>query len=155
MKKIQKKEHDSGWVDVHNDAQMVSLGIRCKLAEPRDPSVWTKTKSEKKSAKWARRQLKHAFDHASWPAPFRPIEIPGKLIIRIKKTSKFSKVMSNGVKFYKTTFSHECKQSDIPEILSKYMIRGKNKQDITLVQWYKWNGKTYSADELPFWYGKN
>lgn len=155
MKKIQKKEHDSGWVDVHNDALMVQLGIRNPMVEPRDSEVWSKNKNEKKQAKWARRQLKHAFDHCTWPAPFKQIDIPGKLIVQIKKTSKFSKVQPNGVKFYKTTFSHECNQSDIPEILYKYMIRGKNKQDVTLVKWYKWNGKTYSPGELPFWYGKN
>lgn len=155
MKKIQKKEHNSGWIDVSNDDLMVSLGIRNPKIQPRDPSVWTKTKSEKKSAKWARRQLKHAFDHCNWSAPHRSVDIPGKLIIRIKKTSKFSGVMSNGVKFYKTTFSHDCKLSDISSVLSKYMIRGKDKQNVTLVQWYKWNGKTYYPGELPFWYGKN
>ena len=31
------------WVDVRDDAQMVELGIRPPLLEPRDPSVWTKT----------------------------------------------------------------------------------------------------------------
>ena len=50
-----------------------------------------------------------------------------------------------------TTFSFNCGQSDIPYLLSKFIIErdGKTKN---LVRWYKFNGKQYQADELPFYY---
>ena len=36
------------WVDVYDDALMVELGIYPCLATPRDPSVWSKSRQEKK-----------------------------------------------------------------------------------------------------------
>ena len=36
------------WVDVHDDALMVELGIHPRPVTPRDPSVWSKSKQEKK-----------------------------------------------------------------------------------------------------------
>ena len=40
--KVPQNDEDF-WVDVHDDAQMVELGIRPPSLAPRDPSVWTKT----------------------------------------------------------------------------------------------------------------
>ena len=48
-KKIINKS--SSPVDVYNDYEMVSLGIRKPVFTPRDPSVWTKTLKEKKALK--------------------------------------------------------------------------------------------------------
>jgi hypothetical protein len=45
--KAPQDDRDS-WVDVHDDALMIELGIRPPHATPRDPSVWTKSKQEKK-----------------------------------------------------------------------------------------------------------
>lgn len=152
-KKIEKKEENLR-VDVNNDAEMVALGIRPRNLEPRDPSVWVKSYQDKKNAKLVKHYLKHAFDYVNWPAPKRPIPVPGTLIITIRKNKDFSDKQSNGKLFYKTTFSHRCIQSDIPELLSKYVSKTKNGNETSLVIKYKWNGKEYKYGELPFWYGK-
>lgn len=150
-KKIAKKEVDLR-VDINNDAEMVALGIRPKNLVPRDPSVWTKTYQDKKNAKIVRHKLKHAFDHTNWPAPFRPIPIPGKLIISIKKHKNFAE-NKNGKTFYKTTFSYKCIQSDIPSILDKYVLKNGDSKNVLIIK-YKWNGKDYTYGQLPYWYGR-
>lgn len=152
-KKIEKKEENLR-VDVNNDAEMVALGIRPKNLEPRDPSVWTKSRQDKKNAKLVKHHLKHAFEYTKWPAPKRSIPISGKLIVLIKKDKKFSEKQSDRKFIYKTTFSHKCNQSDIPELLSKYTTLNKNNENVSLVVKYKWNGKEYQYGELPFWFGK-
>lgn len=46
-------------VDVHNAELMIALGIQPRNKESRDPSVWTKTASEKKALKEAKLRYKH------------------------------------------------------------------------------------------------
>lgn len=139
-KKFEKNEEDLR-VDVSNDAEMVALGIRPKNLEPRDPSIWTKSSIDKKNAKLVRQYTKHYFEGTRWAAPQRSIPIPGKLIVQLKRNKAFKH----------TTYSYKCMQHDIPRILGHYRV-GKNE---SLINWYKWNGKTYNHAELPFWYGKN
>lgn len=139
-KKIEKNEEDLR-VNVYDDAEMVALGIRPRNLEPRDPAIWTKNSIEKKNAKLVRQHLKHYFEGTRWAAPRRSIPIPGKLIVQLKRNNAYKH----------TTYSFECMQHDIPRIIGHYKV-GKNE---SLVSWYKWNGKTYNHNELPFWYGKN
>lgn len=154
-KKIERIEKDDLRVDVYNDAEMVSLGIRPRPLEPRDPKVWTKSYTDKKNARLVRHHLKHAFDYIRWAAPSKSIPITGTLIVTIKKHSNFTEKAGKGKKpFTKTVFSHQCIQSDIPNILNKYIIREKDKPANNLIIKYKWNGKEYSYGQLPYWYGK-
>lgn len=141
MSKFIKKSEEDLKVDIHNDKEMVELGIRVRPLEPRDPSIWVKNDVEKKNAKLVKQLTKNYFNVTRWAFKPRPIPVPGKLIIQLNKNDQFKH----------TTYSYECMQHDIPRILGHYRV-GKND---TLINWYKWNGKTYSPSELPFWYGKN
>lgn len=122
-------EKKSIWIDIHNDDLLVKLGIRQPVAEPRNPSVWTKTKSEKKALSKVRRK-QHMFGGV---APFKVIPVQDKLIIYLKK----NKVFPN------TVYSTICYQHQIPNVLKMYG---------TLVVKYYFNGKTYKPEELPYWY---
>jgi hypothetical protein len=137
-KKTNKREDDR-WVDVHNDALMVELGIRPKDREPRDKSVWTKTSQETKLLKKLRRQFKHINGHFH-NIPQKHIPVWGKLIIYLFKNNKFSK----------STYSTKCWQHDIPNIISSYTVRSKDSFK-NVVMKYSWNGKTYNSNEFPYW----
>lgn len=133
---MENKEKDSGWIDIHNDDIMRANGLwRPYDVIPRDPSVWTKTKEERKRLKKLRGTWK-GLDLHFHNIPHKFIQVPGKLIIQLKKNKIYPK----------TTYSIKCWQSDIPEILIKY---SGNKG--TYISYYKWNGKTYCPTELPFW----
>lgn len=134
------KEKKIEWVDVHNDALMVSLGIRQPDLSPKDPECWTKTSKEKKILKRLRKRHKHSITTSSI-IPSRFIPVYSKLIIQLYKNDQFNK----------TTYSTMCWQSDIANILSRYMSI-KNK---SLVSKYYWNGKWYKSNELPFWHSKD
>ncbi len=133
---------ESGWIDIHDDDVMRANGLwRPYDVTPRDPSVWTKTNAERKLIKKLRGTWK-GLDLHFHNVPRKFIQVPGKLIIQLKKNKTYPK----------TTYSIKCWQSDIPEILAKYTITDKKtKTSITAVAKYKWNGKTYSPAELPFW----
>lgn len=145
-------------VDVHNDAEMVAIGIRVPLATPIDESVWTKTDAEKKELAKKRAVLKHYFDGTKgintarkWSIPFR-----SKLIITIQNHPKFRKIKKNKkgeiVTNYKTTFSHVCGQSEIKDVLKMFDVYDKQtKSKVSLVKKYYWNGKEYAPDVLPAW----
>lgn len=132
MKKEVKKRNEGdkpeGWVDVTDDNQMRANGFFRPFDQaPRDPDVWTKTAKERKAIK--AKSWKNMGHFNSCPRKF--IQVRDKLIIQLKKNKEYPK----------TTYSIECWQSDIPEILSKYIFT-KNKQTQSLVSWYKFNGKT-------------
>lgn len=101
----------------------------------RDPSVWTKTLKEKRILKTQRRIHKHSLKSKTL-APWREIPVYDKIILYLKPGPLDKEN-------FKSTISFKCGQADIPEI-----IHNRRKQ---LVKYY-WNGKTYSPDELPFWY---
>lgn len=141
-KKGTPSDKDDRWINVHDDDVMREMGFfRPFNQTPRDESVWTKTPNE-------RRILKEV--HYSWKgvdmhfhaSPRKFIKVPGKLIIQLKKNKVFPK----------TTYSTECWQSDIRDILSKYVVNN-HKLNISesVVAKYTWNGKTYYPGELPFW----
>lgn len=146
MKKI-KKQREVKPVDIHNDAEMVALGLRLPAYPGRDESVWSKTAKEKALLKKMKHSCTTKLDRG-WGAPPKSIPIPGRLIVRIKPSDNFIMVTKEGKILKKTTYSHKCIQSDIPRILSKYTEKGNS-----IVISYSWNGKTYNPKEVPFWYG--
>lgn len=53
-KKTENKRKELSPVNVHNQEEMIALGIHLKYKVPRDPSVWTKTPHEKELVKECR-----------------------------------------------------------------------------------------------------
>lgn len=130
------------WVDVHNDALMVELGIRPAMLSPRDKTVWTKTPNERRLLKSLRRSGKGRIHFHS--VPEKSIPVRTKLIIQLVKNDKFPK----------TTYSTECWQHEIKNILLQYYKRNKKTGvNECLVSKYTYNGKTYAPNERPFWPG--
>lgn len=130
------------WVDVHNDALMVELGIRPVMLSPRDKTVWTKTPNERRLLKSLRRSGKGRIHFHS--VPEKSIPVRTKLIIQLVKNDKFPK----------TTYSTECWQHEIKNILLQYYRRNKKTGvNECLVSKYTYNGKTYAPNERPFWPG--
>lgn len=130
------------WVDVHNDALMVELGIRPAMLSPRDKTVWTKTPNERRLLKSLRRSGKGRIHFHS--VPEKSIPVRTKLIIQLIKNDKFPK----------TTYSTECWQHEIKNILLQYYKRNKKTGvNECLVSKYTYNGKTYAPNERPFWPG--
>lgn len=135
MKKETKAE---GWIDVHDDNVMRAMGLwRPYDRIPRDKSVWTKTDSERKALKRVKHSSKRDMHFHAIPRKF--IRVYGNLIIQLKKNKMFPK----------TTYSIPCWQSNIPQILSKYIVNKHNRSE-SIVAKYKWNGKTYYPNQLPF-----
>jgi hypothetical protein len=140
----------TNFVNINDKDFMISLGIHPKNAEPRDPSVWTKTAKEKTDVKKMR--LRHKKERLTGSngyidyIPFRD-----KLIVHIQADPKYAlKTNKDGSpdrSTIKTTHSIICGQSDIPFILSKFV----NNKGENIVIKYQWNEKTYKPDTLPFW----
>lgn len=129
------------WVDVHDDAQMVELGIRHPNVAPRDNSVWTKTPNEKRLLKSARNSVRKERIHFH-SIPRKSIPVYAKLIIQIKKNRRFPY----------TTYSTKCWMHEIGDVLSLYRQYNKKTNCFdNLVVKYSYNGKTYSPGERPFW----
>lgn len=139
--KASQREEDR-WVNVHDSKLMIELGIHLPDRTPRDKSVWTKTPYEKRILKVERhKHKKRIYFHIP---PHKSIPVRAKLIIYLKKNKKFAY----------TTYSTECWQHEIGEILSKYHSKNnKTGYDECLVVKYVYNGKTYSSNERPFWPG--
>ena len=132
--------NNNGWIDVHDDALMVELGIRPKPLSPKDPNVWTKTNQERKLLRNLKRSHKEKIHMGSIPEKVIPVK--AKLIIQLKRNNKFPN----------TTYSMICYMHKISNILSSFMQYDKqSKTMINLVAKYKYNGKEYSPNELPFW----
>lgn len=128
------------WVNVYDDALMVKLGIRPAMLAPKDESVWTKTPYERRLLKTLRRSSKERIHFHT--VPNRSIPVRAKLIIQLKKNNKFSK----------TTYSTECWQHEIGNVLSNYFQKNKKTgMNECLVDHYKYNNKTYGPNERPFW----
>ena len=152
MKKLVEKQTKEERVNVYNNEEMVALGIRKPKVSPRDPNVWTKTLEEKAKARVAKNSIKAQFS-SGWGHSTKSIPVRGKLVVYIKPSNKFCMIDKNtGKKIKKTVYSHNCGQSDIPNILSKYMEKDdKLNMSYSLVTKYSWNGKTYNSKEVPFW----
>lgn len=149
-KAIKPKEEK---INVHDDAQMDSLGILYrKPGFVKDPSVWSKTDEEKMALKKARSKSYPQFTASSRVRPKKSIPCYGKLIVNIYPVPSF--IWKHYHSTSKTTIAFDCGQGDIPRILSKFVITETNKNGKqsrrSIVRSYKWNGKTYKSNELPF-----
>lgn len=130
------------WVDVHDDALMIELGIRPPALAPKDPSVWTKTPYERRMLRSYRRI--HKGKMHTGVAKIKPIPVRAKLIIQLKSNKKFPY----------STYSTVCNMHEIGNILLRY--RQWNKRtgfSESLVLKYSYNGRTYKPEERPFWPG--
>lgn len=127
-------------VNVHDDYLMVELGIRPKHVPEKDNTVWTKTASEKRALKVLKRSIKG--DSHFHAIPIKPIPVRAKLIIYVEKGS-----------FPKTTYSTECWQHEIYDILSKFTVKNKKTEvnEIKVIK-FNYNGKNYKFGERPFWF---
>lgn len=120
---MKNHKEENRWVDIHDDNVMREMGLLRPFEQsPRDKSVWTKTPYEKRILSTISRKGGGHFH--SVPSKFK--RVPGKLVIYLKKNNKFPK----------TTYSRECWESDIPNILSKYPVAK-----------YSWNNKTYTINK--------
>lgn len=142
--KRSKKVHlieDDNWINVRNDEIMNKMGLlRFPKRAPRDASVWTKTTYEKRQLKKLHNTCKKEDMHFHI-SPRKVIRVRCKLIVQLRKNKHFNK----------TTYSTECWQHEIPEILSKYYtINRKTGFSESIVRKYFWNGKTYGPHDLPF-----
>nr|DAJ71567.1 MAG TPA: hypothetical protein [Caudoviricetes sp.]DAN75112.1 MAG TPA: hypothetical protein [Caudoviricetes sp.] len=126
MKKEEKKKEEDKRVDVNNDAEMVALGIRNPFVTPRDPSVWTKTEKERKAWK---KQRRFPAPDSRWAPPARTSRFVGRLIVNVKGLDK-------------TTYRHDCPETDIPYLLSKY-----KSEHSSIVRAF-WNGKEIDPERL-------
>ena len=128
------------WVDVHDDALMVELGIYPRPATPRDPSVWSKSRQEKKILRTLRCAHKGKM-HLSTP-PRKVIPIRAKLIVQLKKNKRFPY----------TTYSTICGMHQIGDVLNFFhQWDRQNRMMVSIVAKYTFNGKTYTPNERPFW----
>ncbi len=132
--KAAQDDRDS-WVDVHNEALMIELGIHPHKATPRDPSVWTKSKQEKKILQTLRCVHKGKMHLSVFPCKVIPVQ--AKLTIQLKKNKQFSN----------TTYSIVCYMHQIGGILNFF----RDRQNKSVVAKYTFNGKTYMPNERPFW----
>lgn len=135
------KERENGWVDVHDEALMVQLGIRNPNAEPRDPSVWTKSVKEKSLLKRLRNSKGGILATGGMFEKYEPL-FKYKLIITIKKNDKFmtfDKKLKRRV--FKTVYSHTCYLKEVPFILNRYC----DEEGKTLIRKYKFNGHDFNG----------
>lgn len=141
-KKGNSGEKDDRWIDVHDDDVMREMGLFRPFDQtPRDESVWSKTPQEKRMLKKVRHSCKDRDMHFH-SIPRKPIRVRCKLIINLFKNKHFNK----------TTYSTECWQHEIQEILAKYhVLNRKTGYYESVVRKYSWNGKTYNPTDLPFW----
>lgn len=134
-----KKEKDPK-INVHDDREMRAAGFfRPYNQSMRDESVWTKTSQERRNLKKAKYSCKKEDGHFN-SIPRKIIRVRGKLIVNLIKNKQFKN----------TTYSMECWQHEIPELLSRFVVDKKGIAT-SVVRKYYWNGKTYgSVHELPF-----
>lgn len=126
MKKEEKKKEEDKRVDVNNDAEMVALGIRNPHIKPRDPSVWTKTEKERKAWK---KQRRFPAPNSRWMPPVITSQFKGRLTVNVKGLGK-------------TTYSHNCPETDIPYLLGKY-----KSEHSSIIRAF-WNGKEIDPERL-------
>lgn len=128
------------WVDVHDGALMVELGIYPCLATPRDPSVWSKSRQEKKILRTLRCTHKGKMHLSTSPREVIPVR--AKLIVQLKKNKRFPY----------TTYSTICGMHQIGDVLNFFRQWDRqNGMMVSIVAKYTFNGKTYKPNERPFW----
>ena len=107
-------------VNVYDDAEMVSLGLRLPVRSERDASIWVKTEAEIKSLK----KMKHDVSFASARKPNHNVGIKHVLSIHLKNNKK-------------STVSYRCYINEITGFLRLY-----KQSDIIS---YTYNGHKYDT----------
>lgn len=133
-KKSKPTQNKDGWVNVHDDKLMQSMGLmRYSAQTPRDPSVWSKTRNEKKLLKNAKYSHKKEDMHFGI-SPEEQSSFVAKLIIQLKPNKVFPK----------STYSYVCPNTAVNTILNQFLIRdSKSGHAISTVLKYFYNGKTH------------
>lgn len=128
MAKRQSKKKELDAVNVHNQQEMINLKLHPNYRVVPD---FSKDSSEKGKVYKARKQQGRDFYNQKW-ANHEKKYIPyyDKLILYVKGEN---------------TKSIYCNQADIPEILIRLKA---NKKELVK---YQWNGRSYQANELPFY----
>lgn len=115
-------------INVKDQELMIVEGIHPPYLKLSD---FSKADVEKMSLTKERRKSGRGFYNQKWSSHFKSyIPVYDKLILYVKGEN---------------TKSIKCNQADIPEILTRTKAKGKE------VLKYKWNGREYQADEVPFW----
>ena len=106
---MKKKKEENRFIDVHNDEVMRQFGlIRPIVQAPRDESVWTKTPNEHRILKTVKHTCKDDMHFRS--VPTKRGTVRSKLIVQIKPNKRFTK----------TTYSFDCLDTEIGEIVSRF-----------------------------------
>lgn len=132
-----KSAQDIEWIDVHDDALMIGLGIRPRHWEP----VVYPARTPKETQQLVTLRKVHKGRMHGGLSPKEVIPVKDKLIIQLKKNKRFPH----------TTYSIVCYQHDISQLINRYVVYDKNGNAHNVVAKYVFNGKTYAPNELPFW----
>ncbi len=137
-KAIQDK--DDRWIDVHDDAVMREMGFSRFERVPRDESVWSKTPRERQLLK----KIRHAYkgmDLHFHSVPPKRATVCAKLIVQLKPNDVFPK----------STYSQECLNTHISDVLGKFKIVDPvTGWSESVVAKYSYNGRTYAPNEVPY-----
>lgn len=145
-----KTTDEDRWIDIHDDALMIGLGLRPDFYQGRSESVWSKTPEERKQLVQLKARCTTILPQG-WPESEKRYPLYADLIVRIRPSNKFQIYdKKSGHNQKKTTFSHKrINVVDIPKILEKYYVWKKDIGRQSLVIFYIWNGKKYSPGEIP------
>lgn len=138
-KAIQKEE--DRWIDVHDDNVMREMGFNRPFNQaPRDKSVWSKTPNERRLLS----QVKHSMrkdDMHFHATPAKRGTVRAKLIVQLKANKVFPK----------STYSQECLNTHISDILGKFKVTDpRSGYSESVVAKYSFNGRTYAPNEVPY-----
>lgn len=140
MKKETTKKKEIQSVNIHDDELMCKLGFRPIKQVPRDKSVWSKTQNEHRILKDIKYSAKKEDMHFHTIPPKRAT-ICSKLIVYLEPNKVFPK----------STYSQECFNTHINDVLGKFRVfDSKVKLTRSVVVKYSFNGRTYGPDELPY-----
>lgn len=131
--KVIQKEEDC-WIDVHNDNVMREMGFMRPFNQaPRDKSVWQKTSTERRLLKNVKHSVRKEDMHFHSVPPKRAT-VRAKLIVQLKPNKVFPK----------STYSQECLDTQVNNILERFqIIDSKTGYSRSVVAKYSYNGKTY------------
>lgn len=133
-------DKDDRWIDVHDDAVMREMGFSRFDRTPRDKSVWSKTPNERRLLKAVRHSWK-GLDMHFHSVPPKRVTISAKLIVQLKKNNVFPK----------STYSTECLNTHIGDVLGKFRVTDpKTGYSESVVAKYSYNGRTYAPNEVPY-----
>lgn len=132
-----KKEEKDIWIDIYNEPLMIALGFHYPDAQPRDPNVWEKNHKEKELVKKFRRKYRH-YKFVGSPTENYYEPFKSRLTVYIKPNNKKVIVTKKGYKHYKTVFSYQCTQSQVPSY-----IRSLEREGLEVVKCY-WNNKLFN-----------